>query len=95
MCEGLNAWVVGSLSPNANRIRAYKNVPSAHGHNLALVAWGLARGAEDFSIAVGDTVAAGWDTDCNGATVGGLWVWREEKFLKNGQRHGVVEFRQV
>ena len=26
----------------------------------------------DFSAAIGNAVAAGWDTDCNGATVGGL-----------------------
>jgi ADP-ribosylglycohydrolase len=42
-------------------------------NNLALVAWGLARNPDDFSAAIGDTVSAGWDTDCNGATVGGLW----------------------
>jgi ADP-ribosylglycohydrolase len=42
-------------------------------NNLALVVWGLLAGAQDFSRAVGDVVAAGWDTDCNGATVGGLW----------------------
>ena len=42
-------------------------------NNLALVAWGLVRGADDFSVAIGDTVAAGWDTDCTAATVGGLW----------------------
>jgi ADP-ribosylglycohydrolase len=42
-------------------------------NNLALVVWGLLSGQEDFSIAIGETVAAGWDTDCNGATVGGLW----------------------
>ena len=42
-------------------------------NNLALVVWGLLRGADDFSIAIGDTVTAGWDTDCNGATVGALW----------------------
>lgn len=42
-------------------------------NNLALVVWGLLAGADDYSAAVGDTVAAGWDTDCNGATVGGLW----------------------
>jgi ADP-ribosylglycohydrolase len=42
-------------------------------NNLALVSWGLVRGADDFSVAIGDTVAAGWDTDCNGATVGALW----------------------
>ena len=42
-------------------------------NNLALVVWALLSGAEDFSAAIGDVVAAGWDTDCNGATVGGLW----------------------
>jgi ADP-ribosylglycohydrolase len=42
-------------------------------NNLALVVWGLLSGGDDFSAAIGDVVAAGWDTDCNGATVGGLW----------------------
>lgn len=42
-------------------------------NNLAIVVWGLLSGESDFSAAIGDTVAAGWDTDCNGATVGGLW----------------------
>tara|TARA_Y100001970_G_scaffold37499_1_gene46357 strand:+ start:35774 stop:36847 length:1074 start_codon:yes stop_codon:yes gene_type:complete len=62
-------------SPNATRIHAaYEGLSPVHTvNNLALVAWGLARGAENFSIAIGDTVSAGWDTDCNGATVGGLW----------------------
>jgi ADP-ribosylglycohydrolase len=42
-------------------------------NNLALVVWALLAGEEDYSRAIGDAVAAGWDTDCNGATVGGLW----------------------
>ena len=42
-------------------------------NNLAVVVWSLLSGAEDYSEAVGEAVAAGWDTDCNGATVGGLW----------------------
>ncbi|MEM9564668.1 MAG: ADP-ribosylglycohydrolase family protein [Actinomycetota bacterium] len=42
-------------------------------NNLAIVVWGLVTGADDFDVAVGETVAAGWDTDCNGATVGALW----------------------
>ncbi|MDJ0906395.1 MAG: ADP-ribosylglycohydrolase family protein [Woeseiaceae bacterium] len=41
-------------------------------NNLALVVWALLS-ADDFSAAIGDAVAAGWDTDCNGATVGGLF----------------------
>jgi len=42
-------------------------------NNLALVVWALSAADGDFSTAVGDAVAAGWDTDCNGATVGGLF----------------------
>jgi len=42
-------------------------------NNLALVVWALLSHPDDFSAAIGDVVAAGWDTDCNGATVGGLW----------------------
>ena len=42
-------------------------------NNLALVVWAIASADGDFSRAIGDVVAAGWDTDCNGATVGGLY----------------------
>ena len=41
-------------------------------NNLALVVWALCDAQGDFSAAIGNAVAAGWDTDCNGATVGGL-----------------------
>ena len=45
-------------------------------NNLALVVHALVGGQSDFSQAIGDVVAAGWDTDCNGATVGALWgLW--------------------
>ncbi len=54
--------------------RRYRDLSPVHTvNNLALVVWGLVAGADDFGAAVGDTVAAGWDTDCNGATVGALW----------------------
>ena len=42
-------------------------------NNLALVVWALLSHADDFSAAIGEAVTGGWDTDCNGATVGGLW----------------------
>lgn len=42
-------------------------------NNLALVVWSLCSGRDDYSAAIGEAVTAGWDTDCNGATVGGLW----------------------
>ena len=52
----------------------YKGMSAVHTvNNLALVVWGILSGEQDFSTAVGDTVAAGLDTDCNGATVGALW----------------------
>lgn len=42
-------------------------------NNLALVVWALLSHPDDYSAAIGSVVEAGWDTDCNGATVGGLW----------------------
>ncbi len=59
----------------AERIRdRYRDLPTVHTvNNLCLVVWALLSSEDDFSAAVGEAVAAGWDTDCNGATVGGLW----------------------
>jgi ADP-ribosylglycohydrolase len=52
----------------------YAGLPPVHSlNNLALVVWALMSHGGDYSAAVGEVVAAGWDTDCNGATVGGLW----------------------
>ena len=42
-------------------------------NNLAIVVWALLSHPGDFGAAIGDAVSAGLDTDCNGATVGGLW----------------------
>ena len=51
----------------------YASLPPVHTlNNLALVVWALCSADGDFSAAIGNAVAAGWDTDCNGATVGGL-----------------------
>lgn len=53
--------------------REFEGLSPVHSlNNLALVVWALCSSAGDFSAAVGEAVAAGWDTDCNGATVGGL-----------------------
>ena len=52
----------------------YAGLPPIHTiNNLALVTWALCSAGGDFGAAVGEAVAAGWDTDCNGATVGGLF----------------------
>jgi ADP-ribosylglycohydrolase len=59
----------------------YRDLSPVHTvNNLAVVVWGLLSAADDFGRAIGDTVTAGWDTDCNAATVGGLW----------GLHHGAV-----
>jgi ADP-ribosylglycohydrolase len=42
-------------------------------NNLALVVWALLSFEDDYAAAIGEVVAAGLDTDCNAATVGGLW----------------------
>jgi len=59
----------------AAKIRAaYPGMSPVHTvNNLALVVWALLSHPDDFDAAIGDAVAAGLDTDCNGATVGGLW----------------------
>lgn len=52
----------------------YADLSPVHSlNNLALVVWAITSADGDFSRAIGDVVAAGWDTDCNGATVGGLY----------------------
>jgi ADP-ribosylglycohydrolase len=54
--------------------REYDGLSPVHTlNNLALVVWALLSAGDDFGAAVGEAVAAGWDTDCNGATVGGLF----------------------
>ncbi len=51
----------------------YEHLSPVHAlNNLALVVWAVCSSHGDFTRTIGDTVAAGWDTDCNGATVGGL-----------------------
>jgi len=42
-------------------------------NNAALVVSALLLGGDDFEKAVGIAVMGGWDTDCNGATVGSIW----------------------
>ena len=51
----------------------YADLPPVHTlNNLALVTWALYSADGDFSAGIGNAVTAGWDTDCNGATVGAL-----------------------
>jgi ADP-ribosylglycohydrolase len=71
---GLGRSSVGQSDAVKQLHERYSDLSPVHTvNNLALVVWGLLSGADEFSAAIGEVVAAGWDTDCNGATVGGLW----------------------
>ena len=78
-CEAASAVRFGqglAASPDAvdSLHDRYKGLSPVHTvNNLALVVWALCSSEEDFSTAIGNAVSAGWDTDCNGATVGGLF----------------------
>ena len=54
-------------------IKKYQELSPVHSlNNLAIVVWSFLSFQSSFDEAVGEAVSAGWDTDCNGATVGGL-----------------------
>ena len=70
----LGRTLVGKADAVESMHRAYAGMSPVHTlNNLALVVWALCSANGDFGTAIGDAVAAGWDTDCNGATVGGLF----------------------
>jgi ADP-ribosylglycohydrolase len=65
---------VGNPRGGAEIRERYKDLSPVHTiNNLALVVWALYSHLDDYGAAIGDVVAAGLDTDCNGATVGALW----------------------
>lgn len=65
--------IAGSPDAVTRLHRHYAGLSPVHAiNNLALVVWAVRSSSGDFSAAIGEAVAAGWDTDCNGATVGGL-----------------------
>jgi len=54
--------------------RKYGHYHPVHtNNNAALVAAALVYGGDDFEKCITTAVVAGWDTDCNGATVGSIW----------------------
>ena len=60
-------------------IKLYGDMSAVHTlNNLALVIWAMLTYLDDFGVAIGEVVTAGLDTDCNGATVGGLWGLQEK-----------------
>jgi ADP-ribosylglycohydrolase len=70
----LGRGLAGSGDAVERLYKEYEGLSPVHTlNNLAVVVWALCSCGDDFSAAVGNAVAAGWDTDCNGATVGGLF----------------------
>ncbi|MGB5331592.1 MAG: ADP-ribosylglycohydrolase family protein [Woeseiaceae bacterium] len=70
----LGRELVGKADAVERMHETYSGLPPVHAvNNLALVVWALCSANGDFGVAIGEAVAAGWDTDCNGATVGGLF----------------------
>lgn len=72
--------------------------------NAQIVAIGLLYGEEDFGTAIGRAVMAGFDTDCNGATVGSVWGVRNgvaalpvrwTRPIHNRLRTGVAGYHDV
>ena len=70
----LGAELAGNADGGATIRSRYDGMSPVHTlNNLALVVWALFSHLDDFGAAIGEAVGAGLDTDCNGATVGGLW----------------------
>ena len=70
------AWCRASSDWEAVWDRIHGKYGHYHGvhaiNNAALVVMGLVLGAEDYEHGIVVTVQSGWDTDCNGATVGSI-----------------------
>ena len=59
--------------PASNLHDYYGDMSPVHSlNNLAVVVWAFLSFQGSFDEAIGETICCGWDTDCTGATVGGL-----------------------
>lgn len=59
--------------PATNLHEYYGDMSPVHSlNNLAVVVWAFLSFQDSFDEAIGETICCGWDTDCTGATVGGL-----------------------
>jgi len=53
--------------------KEYGDMSPVHSlNNLSVVVWSFLSFQDSFDEAIGETICCGWDTDCTGATVGGL-----------------------
>ena len=59
--------------PATNLHEYYGDMSPVHSlNNLAVVVWAFLSFQDSFDEAIGETICCGWETDCTGATVGGL-----------------------
>ena len=59
--------------PATNLHEYYGDMSPVHSlNNFAVVVWAFLSFQDSFDEAIGETICCGWDTDCTGATVGGL-----------------------
>ena len=59
--------------PASNLHDHYGDMSPVHSlNNLAVVVWAFLSFQDSFEETIGETICCGWDTDCTGATVGGL-----------------------
>ena len=59
--------------PASNLHEHYGDMSPVHSlNNLSVVVWAFLSFQDSFDEAIGETICCGWDTDCTGATVGGL-----------------------
>jgi ADP-ribosylglycohydrolase len=83
----LGMELAGDEDGGARIRKQYEGMSPVHTlNNLAIVTWALYSHLDDFSAAIGDAVAAGLDTDCNGATVGALWALQGDEIPEHWTR---------
>ena len=71
--EAVQLGIKYKNEPASNLHQHYGDMSPVHSlNNLAVVVWAFLSFQDSFDEAIGETICCGWDTDCTGATVGGL-----------------------
>ena len=71
--EAVEIGIKYKNEPASNLHQHYGDMSPVHSlNNLAVVVWAFLSFQDSFDEAIGETICCGWDTDCTGATVGGL-----------------------
>ena len=71
--KAVEVGIKNKNKPASNLHEFYGDMSPVHSlNNLAVVVWAFLSFQDSFDEAIGETICCGWDTDCTGATVGGL-----------------------